>query len=942
MADEPNQSNKGPVNRLGSGPSWIERQGQAYAQQTAQARLEQQRLSIANERISVYSAAMQAGIPEELRIKLESEIGHETKMVNTLLPRSELRAETRRERFTSLAVGNINREFNSSSVNGQVNDISRTTFGQNRALGYMSRSYNQLEQMQSSHMNQIGSLEKESLELAQGLYDTHGNQDASVASRLKNRQIVKQMLEKEMGGITGAMSMQRSMGLDPMSQNRELLGAGQKAAGMLSSGQLESNQFAKKAAEELTAALEKLKDTVGKTDEEIDTLRSEAKKSAEDFNKASGGGGGGHNNRMIAGLGVAAGALDLAAGFGREVLLNQTNTITGNRITAAAMTNNLFDRRRAALSGDMTQLSMLSSGALNGAQAEGQVNKKSSLFTETTSTGAAIIGGAGAITAGLASAGGMTSLIAGGTGALISAPALAIGAGIGAIGYGVYRGIGALRGAPQNSEKLAEEQRQIQLADQLAHVPGAMRQRLYDYGQGLRGAALEAGGAGDAFLVNSGSSAMLGRLQNARIGTDQFAQMAAQGFGQQGSVFNGDQIFGARNLEHAGMGSMSTNMSRMGTLASGGSNNPQASLQAVMESAFTKSLDSSKALSMMVENTSAIAGTSIGATRAGMDTTGAASRILSNLVNPNMKNEAMAVQRAATASGILNDINTSRGTSFADMAGTTAVARAGGADWMTAVNLRGIDNATRDQIKRDALRIEKLSGTDKTAAQSKLSEQLTTMGLIDFTKNGTVNTQKLLPALNAASGQVYRRMLGGIDPNLPGYSELASGNMSKETLNSNPQYSELHRAISKSAPALLGLTSDESTTRGEGLEPTKAAISKAGGAMAGTGPISDIKKILDDLATVQFAEMSKEAKLAATQLGGVVEALQAMNEASTGLAAKVSAKNSDAVMGASTEAAKSFEIGASTFTTSVERFGSILNSFASSIGVRVPEPTQKK
>lgn len=933
MPNDPNQSGKGPPNRL-AGPSWLERLGQNYSQQTAQERLERQRIGLAQERISTYREAINAGIPEEFRGDLEAGISHETKMMNTLLPRSALRAETRRERFTGLAISSINRQYSSSSINGQVTDFARSSAGQNTAMGYMGSSYGQLERQQSSLMNQISELGRGSASLAERLYNADGTQNARIAWRIADKDRQRQELERSLGGIAGAMSIQRSMGLDPMSQNRELFGAGQKANTLLASGALDGNNAAKKAAEDLAAALEQLKNTVGKTDEQIEELRAEAKRSAEAFENAGGGGGGG--NRWASRMQVAGAAFNIAGEIGREVFLNQTNTITGNRITAAGLTNNLFDRRRAALAGDMTQLTAMTSGAFAGAQAEGQVNKRTSQVTDSLlSAGGLIAGGATLMAAGA----GASST---GIGAAVGVPMMVVG-GIAVAAGGVAKGINVIRGADANAEKLAEEQRQIQLADQMAHIPGAMRQRLYDYGQGIRGASLEAGGLGNAFLTNTASASFLGRLQASRIGTDQFAQMSGQGFAQQGGMFAVDQIFAARNLERGGFGSMGTNMTRMGALAAAGSNNPQAGLQSVMEAAFTKSLDSSKALSMMVDNTAAMAGGSVGAGR-GMDTTNASARIISGLVNPDMQNKEFAIQRAMSASQILNDINSGTSTSFSDMMGTAAIARAGGVSRTQGIRLKSLDNSTAEQLRLEMSRIEKLDPASKMEAQKKFSGDLRdNLGLGGFVdpKTGLADFNRLRAGLDQRSMGAFRTgtsmaLLAGT----PGFEDLAAGRIGFKELTADPKYGTLRSKIGEAA-GFQGLTTQEFLSRGGMGSISAAGAGSAASAMAGAN-VSETKKTLDDLATVQFAEMSKEARLAAEQLGGVTQALKAMNEASGALASKVSDGNSSGIMGASAAAAKSFEMGADTFATGVQNFGTILNSFARNVGVRVPDGMQKR
>jgi hypothetical protein len=951
MANDPNKSGKGAPNTLSdSGFADIESVGRRSSRHTAEDIAQRVRLSQSRQRVNTYEEALASGADGPTRDLINQGLSHERKMVNSLEPRIELRAESQRQRFTSMTQSVIERNFASSSVNGQSAEFARSSVGQRMGIGMMGTPYEQLEAKRMSMMNSISSLGSRAGQIAEDLYDINGKQDPAKMQQLQQIFSQRNRMVNRMGSIDAAQRLQRAEGIDPESRAKDLLGVGERAARVnfresvsndLRSGSM-SNQSVEQLkqrevqlAGQLTEELEKLKNAAGKSAEEIDSMQKAAGKTADEFKRtqeAIGQGGGSKGG----GFGKYAGILEGAGQFGREVFLNQTNTITGNSTTAAGMTNSLFDRRRAALAGDMTQLSLLSSGVFSGAQKEGAVNKGTSSVTD-------ILSGAGGLAGGLMAAGAASS--ATGVGAPLGLGLLAAGG----VVYGASKLINVARGADSNSEKLAEEQRQIRLAEEVAHVPGAMRQRLYDFGMGARGAALEGGGsAGQRYLdmyTGKGSDLRLQRMQEARIGTEQMNQYSAQGFAEQGSVFNSEQVYAARNLERSGMGSMAANMGRMGQLAAAGSNNPQAGLQQVLEAAFMKSLDSAKTLNMMVQYTSAMAASSVGASRAGMDTVGSSARILSNLVNPDMANKEMAMSRAATAADTLNKINSGVGVNFADMAGTSAIAKAGGVGMMGAINLKKLDDTTAETLRAELSRIEKLDPQTKIKESKRFGQTITeTMGLSQFVdKDGQVRSKDLSKGLDARSKGIFRHgnFIGSIDQTAPGYDDLINKKIGLEELRNNPKYNQLYRSASDAA-SLTGLTLSEAMTRGEGAKIGGMAGAKAEGAITGKGIISETQKTLDDLATRQFAEMTKEARLAAKELGGVSEALMKINEASKALGDKLSDKTSDKVMGAATEAAKSFEMGAETFTAGVQQFGMLVNGLSRGMGIRTPGPDLRK
>jgi len=883
MADDVNKS-RNPIAPNSTLTEEIRRLREQLFTPTASERAAEDKIMRAQDIYSTGSEAV-GSLPEKFRSQVQRQVNMAEANLNRWLPSHATHLETKAERYTEIARNEVRRSFN---VNGQISDVARSSAGQQRALNYLNTPYADLEGRRGAIDQEIADLEKSSVSKMRYMMGANPYLAGKAQQALGMNESRKQSLVMEAGGLEAGMKGLKDMGLGPT-----LLRAA-------------------------TEAVEKaFKDLADAGEGASQALKDAAKAAEDNYNAVKGGGGGGGFGKWGKGAGQL---LTLGGEIGREIFLGQTNTITGNRTTAAALTNNLFDRRRAALAGDMTQLTMLSSGAFEGAQNEGGVNKGSSRWTDIAMGVGGVVGGAALSLTGVGAAAGVPAALAG-------------LAGLAGMAYGGTKLVNVARGADSTQEKLAEEQRQIQLAEEMAHVPGAMRQRLYDFSMGTRSSALLAGGAAGArFLEQNtgrGGAANLQRMQDARIGTEQFNALTAQGFGEQGSVFNANQVFAARNLERGGFGSMGQNMARAGALAQAGSNNPQAGLQQVLEAAFTKSLDGSKALDMMVQNTAAMAATSIGGTRAGLDTTGASARILSNLINPDMPNKEMAATRAATAEQTLNDINRGIGFSYADQSGVNAIRRATGTSRTQSAVLKNLTDADAAMLLSE---LDK--GGDTRALANKMQNK---MGLGEFTTaNGGINAGKLRAGLEQRSRSIFREgVFVANAAGTPGYDDLVSGRITREEVENNPKYHELATKLGQSA-SLKGLTTAEALTGGRAGAISADAAAKAAGGIGGTGALTDAQRVLDDIATKQFVEMTKEAKLAAEQLGGVSEALRKISEAQSGLSEKLTDQTSDKVMGAAAEAAKSFEMGASTFTIGVKDFGTVLNSFAKSIGVRVP------
>ena len=963
--DQNQSSNKSTPNQLTEhGLSDIERIGRRASSRSAEDRAERQRIDQARTTIEGLEELIEMR-PEAVNSKdIMKGLSNARATRNRLGPRIRLRREARVDRALEETRNAIEREFSSRTVNGQVSSLMGTEAVQRGALGMMNMDYSVIEEQRSSIMSNIGGLEQNAIDIAGSMYDREGRMRPESLQKLQSIYKQKGSMVKKLSSIAAVERQKKMLGEDPESQMDNLLVTGKRAEDILVKRQALNERAAgsglgavsvddlrqKEAqhANELVKALEELKNSAGKTAEEIDKLKTEAGTAADNLKKtqtaldaaSSAGGGGGGGGAFLRGIG---GVLSPIAQAAAQIGINQPMQVRQNAIGFANLTNQAFDMRKGAISGNMADLSLMSSGAFDAAAKEGKFFANVSRGV----TGVQVTTGVAQAALGAVQTANAAKNVVGTLGLLGSEAAMQ---GIGQTASGAAQaavGVSDLaQGATAGSVNLQFQQTNLALDKERMHVTSAMRQQFYDYSMGMRSAALAGGGSvGENILAGFSDPNQLKKMEDARIGTEQFAQLASQGAAAQGSMFSTDQIYTARNLEKAGLGDMSTNMTRISQLASVGVNNPQNSMQAVLEAAFSKSLDSSKALNMMVENTTAMAQRSSGAQLQTFDTTGVSAGIISNLVKEDAPNKEMALQRAANVAELFNNINTGVGSNFSDMAGIAAIAKGAKVSDVTAINLKKMDNATAAAIQEEARKVKSSNsaGEEQDFAR-KLAEShgLAELTTRDKQGNMRVDYNKLNAALQERSKSIFRtgEFMAIVNKSTPGADKLLSGEMSLKELHQNP---ELYEQVSKFV-GNKGITMEEFFARGIPGDTSKGK-GKAADATSGK-TTSETAAALDDLATAKFKEMTKEARLAAEQLGGVTNALKAIRSATENLSNKLDDKTAEEFRNAAAVAAKNFESGASKFTTSVGNFGIIVDKLAERNNVVLPppppEPSEKR
>lgn len=931
MAKDPNKSGDGSEpNSLDEGFSDIERIGRRSGTRSAEDRWERQRIDMARSTIEGLEDLIESD-PNSARVgSIAKGLSTARQTRNKLGPRIRLRAEARRDRAMEETRNAIEREYSRRAINGQVSDIAGTEAIQQRSLSMINMSPRELEVGRAGVMGQLGSLERESLNMVdEGLYDKEGRQNPAMMEQLRANYRKRGLLVQRLGTISAAETRKRHEGEDIRSEINSVRDAGANARQLLKRnamddeiktsglGPSELKSRETEAASRLVEALDKLNDAARKGAGNLEELHKSAKDAAEDYNNAryasaNGGKGGGgaswssHIGPLLGGVGQMA----------QEMGLNHPLQVLQNQAGFAGLSNEIYNSRKRALGGNMQDLAVMASGTFTNAQAAGS---RASLISKGV-----LMAGAGA---------GVAQGVKGGaemwgTGGLAGSGDLMSGISTAAIATSDLA-----QGATAGSYNLAFQQNNLALDRERSFVTGDMRQQLYNYAISSRRASLAGGRAGGKFFdqyAGAGADSMMLRMQAAGIGTEQFAGLAENGLAAQGGRFSGEQIFLARNLEKAGMGDMNSNIGRMSTLAAAGGNNPTSGLQSVMEAAFSKSLDSSKALNSMVDNTAAMVQQSVGNQRGIVDTTAASASILSGLVNPEIENKELAANRAGTAAGRVNAINSGVGRNFADMVGIASIVKAGGVGELGAVAIKRLDDPTVAALKQEMEAMKGMDPRERGNAETAFKMKMRRLGAGSFInqQTGEIDSNRLNAAFDMRSRAIFNRpeFTANISDQVPGYRDLKEGKLSYDEIEKNPKYSLLATKLGESA-GMLGLDPREALGRGFASGINGGGKQAAADAAAGV-PQSDAARTTDELATAQFKEMTKQARMAANELGGVAKALDAINQATRGLTAKLNESSADDFRGAASLAAKDFNNGARTFTTSVDKFGGIIDRLA--------------
>ena len=813
----------------------------------------------------------------------------------------------------------FNKRFSQSSINGVVNQMRGQADVQNRAFGMAHMSYDQLQEQRESVMGDINFRSRNAQNQVSKMFNNGGqiNDDAKLSAYGQYGE-AKNSFSK-LAAIQNAMDIQKQAGIDTGSRFKNLAGAGSRADSILNArdigkevqsgsisimdgGNAKSVKNVNVDAEimvqatNLASKLKELAEAAAGGATNLDDLRTQAEESADNLKKleqAQAGGAGGGRNNTISNLNAFGAGFNAVGNAANTIMIGQRMQQVGNIGGYAGIANNQYDMYRKARGGDIA--SQLSLGQTGLAGDFGDEMKNASRIV----SGAQGIGaGAQATAGGLQLAASLNPIEAGTATSQVAANATAGALNLvqGGANLAVIAGDTSRR-ISENSNKIAGYQAMMQAQQAINAVGASQAQGLRDTYTGLDVVGQDMGSKASAFIQNSSGPEGLQKMMDARMSPEQFIQQAQSGVQNMGSTFDSNQIFAARNLERGGFGSMQTNMGRMSSLAAGGANNPQAGLESVLSAAVSKGLDSSKSITMMVDNTAAMSASSLGAA-VGIDTIGASSSLLASSMNPALANKEFALSQAMTAQERTKQVTTNASTTFTGMANTAGLQQAFSAgglklDGVAAINLQknfdiatlkslqGNPNKASEEFRNQGINIapgeanQAVSIALKQKQLQVISEAARPMGLnaedvLNKRKNGTLTDAELM-TINAGAGAAGRRGGG----------------------------KELFREVDGIAAPIVNGVTGKALTSGEGPD--------------------DVKKQMDILRTSGFKQLSEAAGYASKELGGFTNALKTFTDLQSKFE-KGGMGNEGTFSTAAGDFAKSFGTSTGRFEKSVTQF----------------------
>lgn len=880
MADEQNKSSK-PMN--GFGMSDIEKIGQA-AYSSSKGELDQRaRAETARTQLNALSE-----IPNEVILNSKAMTRLAATAPNTLMnaeQRISSSVSARLERSNLQAINSIGRQYSEGSVNSTVRGMYESSAFQNQALTMGGQSYEDLMSRREAINGQIQELGSSSAYAARNLFGEkgiRGNNSRTIAANAARAE----GLVGEMASIDLAMKTRRQAGADPLSKFERLNQTGKQAEDYLSAksigeevnsggvnikqgGQTVSvanadiNKALAQEAENLKKALADLANSAGASSEKLAEMRKSAEESAENFEKlqrASGAGAGGGGASGAQWLSAAGGMFGAIGGAVQQIGVNQRLGQMGNIAGYAGIENQKYDMYKAGRSGDVLN-QMLSSQWGDAENFGRQLKTAQNVALGATAAGGVAQAGAGAF-----------QMVEGGTGKVVGIAGQALGTGslstqevlqgaqnvVQGAATASVAGMDMYRGVSGGQAQISGINADMAARKEILKVSAEQLQGFRDFGVGMSTAAMGMGKRGGDMLDKATSAQGLQAMVNSRLSPEQMAQMTQQGVSAMGSQFNTDQIISARGLERSGQGSMAENMQRMSSLAMAGGNNPQAGLASVLESAFSKSLDSSKAISAMVDNTASMASRSAGAA-VGLDTTAASATLTAAGVSGKNPNQEFAVQRAAQAAELSNQYGTNIDVSFSGMVNTSRLSKQLGVTGEEAINLQKVDAATLKTLK------------GKSAQEQ--ADFLTNRG-IDLTGKN---------ANNIISGALDYKANSILEAGGAGLAQGVDSDALRKKIQSGAKLSQAEIAQLGKTAVMGGYTgADEliSQVRGLSESPNKVAKAAVAKDMAGEGG-TDSQKTWDNLRTSGFKQLSEQALQATKTMekfGGALKVLVDMND----------------------------------------------------------------
>jgi hypothetical protein len=631
------------------------------------------------------------------------------------------------------------------------------------------------------------------------------------------------------------------------------------------------------------------------------------KKADQDMGQGGGRRGGLYNQAMMAGS--IFGSIGQAAD---AIFVGQRMQKMSNRAGFANIENEKYDTYRAALSGDMHSMMMLSQFA--GSEEFGsslKIGKNAANVAKGLAAGSEIVAGGTLLTAGVT--GGTVGAAGGGiaTGASAATQAVSMIAS-GTSNLAVLAADEAQQISP-NEAKIAGENLDMETRRAITKIPAFQMQQLYNFGMGMGTAAIGMGGKAEDFLSQTtGSNTLLDKMKAMNISPEQMSQMTSFGVSEIGSTFNVDMITSARGLEMSGRGTMAENLQRNAMLAQAGANNPQVALQSVLEAAVGRGFDNSKSVTALVQHTSDMAKQSAVSMAAGVDVTGTISSILAATADPSLADRGFALERARTAQETMKETTTNVSTDLAGRLNTERVAQLTGLSANSAQFAAQLTPAELQKLKTmddaEAQAFYRKRGIDPSEFKGGVKEG--TLGLISA------------QAKSLALGRDLQGLVYGTEEEREGL---------EQAIKVGKTYNELPPNLQVLAGRMSKLTGEEY------ISGAKAALNAGNVAGASDQVNKDIKgegggellKSFDQMRTAGFGQLADAAVQATKQFGTAAESIKALAEA----AKELRGRDVEGVMSDAAAKAAAGEGGAKIFDEAVKNFDRVVNKMMEKAGL---------
>lgn len=976
MADDMNNSNRGPMNSkvepdyvdMSAQLTELEKIGQGFLggktherlkqEQRYQEKYEQRKLLLkaAREKRDVLASPDYVDALQQLR----KETHGLKKQMNSSDAASMSRAE-------SIAATYVGRQFSGPAVRAQASTMNGDTGVQSQAYNYINLTDEQIEEQRGEIMSNIRQRGRAARKKTKGLYNAAG--DLVGHGPLNEEFLDKDKDIQSLAALDVAANIKKSRGIDDKSKLRSFEKIGQGARDLLADNQMRQevntgkvkistgdigvgdigSEIVKKSTT-LVEALDKLEKKTFAVGESFSSVKESAKIAAEDIGKlkeaqaASGGGGkvGGISSRgwgVIGALGqignIVGGGI-MAAGVDHRI------ADRGNIANMAGLENSKYAMYKAARHGDVaSQLAMSQWGA---AQRFGFQVKTTSQVAEAAQVGGNVLMGA-AKTAGATA---LATLAGGAAATGVGIPVAALLAS-GAVGLGVSAatdfGVGASslgRGIKSGQNYVAGVSSDMEARRQINAVPAEQMQGLRDFYVGAGTVSMGMGARGEGFLkqmTDAGDSAdvrmmkarngdtvnkgMLENMADAGISPEQMIQMADLGNKALGSQFTPNQVFAGRRWEKAGLGTMQENMQRMGQLSNVGSNNPQTGLETIMATAMTKGLDSSKALSMMVDNTAALVGASAVGGVGGIDTSNVVAAQLASFVDKGSATAEFDLARAKTATDIARASDTNVSTTFSGMMNTSRISAITGLEGVEALTAGETDVSQWKKMQEMAK--EGPDGLKKAGEFARArGMNIKNESILDVsTKMIDLKQRQIAEGSGTANA-----IAGGITDEM--FAALKGDDLKEGDKN----YAVLAQIASRTKYKTVQ-EYQKAVRSGDISSDPNAVIPPA------SGDGKTLQEQMDALRTGGFTQLSEAAQSAATALkdiGGAVKIFTDLNEKYK----KDGPATEKEMSTAAGKAADKFELGADKFGGQVTRLEGILNNVIAKSGMYVPPVVDDK